>query len=126
LPDLSAEHELSAEVRGQRARLPAMRTRLVCSDGGQSKRKGRTMRSGKPQAVGHSRIRKAILRREEGRCEVCGTDACVEVHHWDGNPRNNAPENLSLLCFNCHRSAEVNGFKSINDFYAAIAPSIVE
>lgn len=28
-----------------------------------------------------------------------------EIHHVDGNPRNNNIENLKLLCKNCHRKA---------------------
>ena len=35
-----------------------------------------------------------------------------EVHHNDGNPRNNTPENLKSLCHSCHsrRTAKEQGF----------------
>ena len=29
-----------------------------------------------------------------------------DIHHIDGNPRNNKPENLKLLCQNCHRTED--------------------
>jgi hypothetical protein len=59
-------------------------------------------------------IRKKMV--SEGRCD----DACsecglrewrgkrltLEVDHKDGNPRNNVPENLRLLCPNCHSITE--------------------
>lgn len=41
---------------------------------------------------------------EKPACEECGNDIqCVlQVHHKDGNRKNNKLENLSLLCANCH------------------------
>lgn len=36
-----------------------------------------------------------------GPCERCGRDA-RDVHHRDGDWRNNAPQNLERLCRSCH------------------------
>jgi 5-methylcytosine-specific restriction endonuclease McrA len=36
-------------------------------------------------------------------CEQCGTTARLEVHHIDGNWKNNQPANLQVLCRTCHR-----------------------
>lgn len=52
-----------------------------------------------------SRIRVVYLR--DGlltRCEVCGIadERVLVVHHRDRNRRNNATENLAVLCANCH------------------------
>lgn len=47
-----------------------------------------------------------MLIQERGRCELCGEDgtrAKLEVHHKDGNKRNDALENLQVLCVHCHR-----------------------
>lgn len=55
-----------------------------------------TARSGRRQSV------KAIL----DACEDCGrkrTETRLYVHHRDGNPLNNEPENLRTLCGSCHR-----------------------
>lgn len=37
-----------------------------------------------------------------GPCEECGSKRNVDVHHIDGNWRNNALENLQRLCRRCH------------------------
>jgi hypothetical protein len=42
------------------------------------------------------------------RCEACGAPHnpaagyCLTVHHKDGDPGNNNPENLVALCQRCH------------------------
>lgn len=36
-------------------------------------------------------------------CELCGCAGQTHVHHRDGNPQNNATENLQRLCPACHR-----------------------
>lgn len=49
-------------------------------------------------------------RKEE--CEICHiTEWCnnpivLQVHHIDGNPKNNDPSNLQILCPNCHSQTE--------------------
>ncbi|MGW3497163.1 HNH endonuclease signature motif containing protein [Streptomyces sp. NPDC001020] len=47
------------------------------------------------------------------RCALCGTEPAwrgrplpLEVDHLDGDWRNNRPENLRLLCPNCHSSTD--------------------
>ena len=51
-------------------------------------------------------VRKAMVRRGAvKKCERCGYDAHPEilgVHHKDRNNRNNAPNNLEVLCPICH------------------------
>lgn len=47
-----------------------------------------------------------LLKRQRGRCQHCGlrfmADELMEVHHLDGNRRNNALVNLALLHGHCH------------------------
>lgn len=47
-----------------------------------------------------------LLKRQHGQCTRCGlpftTDDVLEVHHHDGNHRNNAFDNLRLLHGHCH------------------------
>lgn len=47
-----------------------------------------------------------LLKRQHGQCAQCGlpftTDDVLEVHHYDGNHRNNAFDNLRLLHGHCH------------------------
>lgn len=35
-------------------------------------------------------------------CENCGRNYNLEVHHLDGNNKNNKPENLIKVCRRCH------------------------
>ena len=49
---------------------------------------------------------------KEEKCESCGSTTwmgrkCpIELHHVDGNPRNNSLKNLQMLCPNCHALSE--------------------
>ena len=43
---------------------------------------------------------RTIVQRDS--CENCGSTQNLDVHHIDGNPLNNAPENLAVLCRSCH------------------------
>lgn len=55
-----------------------------------------------------SMIRVFLVKRYGKGCQNCGgkewlgNEMPTEVHHVDGNPSNNLPENLQLLCPNCH------------------------
>lgn len=37
-----------------------------------------------------------------GKCECCGYDRVLDLHHIDENHNNNSPENHAVLCPNCH------------------------
>jgi len=37
-----------------------------------------------------------------GACEACGVEAVLQVHPIDGDPSNDAKENLQLLCWWCY------------------------
>lgn len=68
----------------------------------------------------NSRVKMATLKREYIRrilgdsykCEICGSSSHMEkplvlqIHHRDGNPKNNIVSNLQLLCPNCHSQTE--------------------
>lgn len=54
-------------------------------------------------------IRKALIETRGNKCSKCGLNPIWEnsplimtVEHIDGNAGNNSPENLCLLCPNCH------------------------
>lgn len=56
------------------------------------------------------RIRTYLFKKYESKCSRCGWAEVnkytgkipLEVEHMDGNASNNRPENLTLLCPNCH------------------------
>jgi 5-methylcytosine-specific restriction endonuclease McrA len=50
-------------------------------------------------------LRTRLIIRCKGRCERCGkplNGIAPHIHHEDGNPENNKPSNLLVLCLNCH------------------------
>lgn len=60
---------------------------------------------------GNSTYREKKLKyTKEHKCEICEEDdICVlQVHHIDGNRKNNSIENLKLLCANCHLREHCN------------------
>jgi hypothetical protein len=41
---------------------------------------------------------------------VCrGRGKPVQIHHIDDDPSNNSPNNLAVLCFDCHRDTQIRG-----------------
>lgn len=63
-------------------------------------------------------IKRALINRRGQKCERCnltqwqGTDIPLEVHHIDGDNKNNSVDNLLLLCPNCH--ALTNNYRGRN------------
>ena len=59
-------------------------------------------------------IRRYLMSKNSYKCEICGWGETnkytntipLEIHHIDGNYRNNKEENLQLLCPNCHSLTE--------------------
>lgn len=55
-------------------------------------------------------IRTYLFKKYNNKCSLCGWGETnqytglipLEVEHIDGNPYNNRPENVTLLCPNCH------------------------
>jgi len=50
-------------------------------------------------------LRKAVLERDQWRCQYCGAMVGLEVHHMvtRGKLGDDAAENLITLCCDCHR-----------------------
>lgn len=69
------------------------------------------LHNGQYQPLGSTKFLRRFLSETRGeRCEKCGWcqrhpitgKIPLEVEHIDGDWRNNTPENLQLLCPNCH------------------------
>lgn len=58
---------------------------------------------------------KLVADRDGYACATCGLSSwldkplTLDLDHIDGNPKNFAPQNLRLLCPNCHRQTETWG-----------------
>jgi hypothetical protein len=59
------------------------------------------------------RLALEVYDRSERKCEVCGSEYDLTIHHLDGNgrhnaekglPMNNDKNNLAVLCRRCHGS----------------------
>jgi len=46
--------------------------------------------------------REKCLEEKPERCEICGSEEEIEIHHKDGDPTNNSLENLVPLCREHH------------------------
>ena len=65
-------------------------------------------------------VRRYLLEKANFKCERCGWGEknpytgkyVLEVHHKDGNYKNNSEDNLEVLCLNCHGMTE--NYKSRN------------
>ena len=65
-------------------------------------------------------IRKYLLEKNNYKCQCCGWGEInpvtkkvpLEIHHIDGDYLNNKPENLQVLCPNCHSLTP--NFKALN------------
>ena len=59
-------------------------------------------------------IKTHLLEKYQYKCQLCGFEgynkktgySILQIHHIDGNCRNNTPENIQLLCPNCHAMTE--------------------
>lgn len=55
-----------------------------------------------------NRLTQGLILKRGHKCECCGNtkwldkEIPLEVHHIDGDKTNNSPDNLVLLCPNCH------------------------
>jgi 5-methylcytosine-specific restriction endonuclease McrA len=47
--------------------------------------------------------REEIIMTLGKHCATCNKIEDLQIHHIDGNPANNALENLELLCYRCHK-----------------------
>ncbi len=63
-----------------------------------------------PAALNSKWLKKYLIKRDGERCSKCGWAerhvstgrVPIEIEHIDGDSDNNAPENIILLCPNCH------------------------
>ena len=49
-------------------------------------------------------LRDAVLRRDDWRCQFCGSKVSLQVHHQQFRSRSgeDKPDNLITLCASCH------------------------
>jgi len=79
-------------------------------------------------------VKRWVWERANSKCEKCGWSETniftntipLEIHHIDGDSENHKPENLELLCPNCHSltsshsSSKGNGRRYYRELYLAV------
>ena len=55
-------------------------------------------------------VREKILERDNHECQICGQKTYLNLHHFNGNRKNNSYWNLLTLCPACHRSIHAGNF----------------
>ena len=63
----------------------------------------------------YSELTKSI-KNNNPACVRCGSNKLIELHHVDGDRKNNTTINLIVLCKSCH-TKEHNKIKSIHPEY---------
>lgn len=67
-------------------------------------------------------VRRFLFEKNNNSCEICGWHEInpytglipLQIHHIDGNCKNNSEDNLQLLCPNCHALTENFGSRNEN------------
>lgn len=54
-------------------------------------------------------IEATILYESDHTCCICHSNRTVQIHHIDGDPSNNDPDNLCVLCLLCHDQTQISG-----------------
>jgi hypothetical protein len=92
-----------------------------CADVGRKKEWEQKLRDGKiTYSYTNGMVRNWLLKNREHKCECCqltewlGKPINLTMEHKDGNACNNVPENLMLLCWNCHSMTPTFGHKNKN------------
>ena len=77
--------------------------------------------AGRSRSRGHLKARLLSAGLKENRCETCGITEWngkplgMELHHVNGDGRDNRLENLMLLCGNCHSQTDNWGGRGTRD-----------
>lgn len=92
-----------------------------CANKGRKKEWEQKLQTGKiTYSYTNGQVRKWLLNNREHKCESCHLTDWLDkpinltMEHKDGNACNNIPENLMLLCWNCHSMTLTFGRKNIN------------
>jgi len=64
------------------------------------------------------KIRREIIERDGKKCTICNSFLKIEVHHIDGDKKNNKKSNLITLCRKCHIKVDSEDRKNIRGYSA--------
>jgi len=61
-------------------------------------------------------LKRAIRKRDQYTCQICGKEPAIDCHHIDYDKKNCNPINLITLCRSCHIKTNTNRKKWIKFF----------
>lgn len=75
-----------------------------------------------PNGIVKPLLRRYLLKQNEYKCQSCGFsgvnehtgNSILQIHHVDGDAYNTSPENLQVLCPNCHAMTDNYGSRNKN------------
>ena len=66
-------------------------------------------------------VRLMLVNKDGQNCKSCGAKADIahplDIDHIDGNPSNNSPDNLRLLCRSCNTSSGIRRAQGVGTFF---------
>ncbi len=74
-----------------------------------------------PSNISPRSLKRWLLRTRGHQCEECrlktwrGEEIPLEMHHIDGNAKNNNFDNVQLLCLNCHAQTDTYRTRNIGN-----------
>jgi len=68
-----------------------------------------------------SNYRSKCLEAKGEQCHLCGSDGYIEVHHVDGDRKNNCLSNLIPVCMDCHSKIH-RGKDGFENWYKQLRP----
>ena len=61
------------------------------------------------EAIPSALAARALFLADRTCCVCRARGKPVQIHHIDDDPSNNSPNNLAVLCFDCHRETQIRG-----------------
>jgi 5-methylcytosine-specific restriction endonuclease McrA len=66
--------------------------------------------------------RQRCIDQKGEKCNICGNNKNIEVHHIDGDRYNNSVENLIPVCEECHNKIHTHSSSELEEWSKKVKP----